>query len=369
MQIPFMDLEMQNKPLMLDIEKAMKEVIARSDFISGDAIQYLEEEFASYCGVKYAVGCSSGTSALHLALLGCGIQAGDEVITTPLTFIATTEAISQIGAKPVFVDIDPETYMINPSKIEAAITKKTRAIIPVHLYGQCADMDPILSIAKQFNLKVIEDAAQAHGALYNGKKAGSLSDVGCFSFYPGKNLGAFGDAGMVVTNDEKMAAYMRALGNHGRTAKYEHFIEGYNYRLDTLQAAILRIKLRELDKWNALRRQAASIYNDQLSAVDITLPVEPKYAQHVYHLYVIRSSERDRLKTYLHEHGVSVGVHYPIPLHLQPACSYLGYSRGDFPIAEQVANEVLSLPMYPGIKEAEIEYVASILSKFCGDTN
>jgi len=322
----------------------------------GEELKKFEEEFALFCNTKFAIGVVNGSDALILAFKACGISEGDEVITVPHTFIATTEAITIVGGKIVFVDIDPKTYTIDVSKIEEKINERTKAIIPVHLYGQHADMDPIMGLANKYNLKVIEDAAQAHGGEYKGKKVGSIGDVGCFSFYPGENLGAYGDAGMVVTNNEEIAEVIKLLRNHGRiTKKYEHQIEGYSSRLDNLQAAILRVKLKYLNKWNDLRRRNAKKYNELLSNIDgIIIPYEADYAKHVYHLYVIRTEDRDKLREELKSKGIATGIHYPIPLHLQEAYSYLGYKKGDFPITEKASQKILSLPMFAELNGNQI---------------
>ncbi len=364
MKIPFVDLQAQYQAIYNEINAAISHVLKSADFILGKDVRLFEQEFSQYCGVTQGIGCSSGTSALHLALLGCKVKPGDEVITTPHTFIATTEAISQTGAKSVFSDIDKDTFTIDPKKIETAITEKTKAIIVVHLYGQCADMDPILSLAKKYNLKVIEDAAQSHGALYKGRKAGSMGDVACFSFYPGKNLGAYGDAGMVVTNDEAMAEHMRIVSNHGRKDKYEHLLEGFNYRLDTMQASILRVKLRYLDQWNDKRKKIATMYRKLLNFNGLNTPYERESNSHVYHLYVVRAKEREKFKKYLTSKGISTGIHYPIPLHLQEAYHYLGYVKGDFPVTETISQEILSLPIFPEMTTDQQEYICSMTMEF-----
>ncbi|HAJ34030.1 MAG TPA: erythromycin biosynthesis sensory transduction protein eryC1 [Candidatus Atribacteria bacterium] len=354
--IPFVDLKVQYDSIKDEIDDAIQNILNNTSFIMGEELKKFEEEFARFCDVKYAVGVANGSDALILALKACGISKGDEVITVPHTFIATTEAISNVGGKIVFVDIDPKTYTIDISKIEEKITEKTKAIIPVHLYGQPADVEPIMALAKKYNIKIIEDAAQAHGAEYKGEKVGSIGDVGCFSFYPGKNLGAYGDAGMVVTNSEEIAEKIKLQRNHGRiTKKYEHDIEGYSSRLDNLQAAILRVKLRHLNKWNDMRRKNAKKYNELLINIGgITTPYEADYAKHVYHLYVIRTEDRDKLREELKSNGIATGIHYPIPLHLQPAYNYLGYKRGDFPVTEKASQEILSLPMFAELKEKQI---------------
>ncbi len=331
----------------------------------GEELERFEEEFALFCNTKYAIGVANGSDALILALKVCGISGEDEVITVPHTFIATAEAISNVGGKVVFVDINLRTYIIDVSKIEEKINEKTKAIIPVHLYGQPADMDPIMELAKKYNLKVIEDAAQAHGAEYKGKKVGSIGDVACFSFYPGKNLGAYGDAGMITTNSEEIAKRVKLLRNHGSIKKYEHKIEGYSSRLDNLQAAILRVKLRHLNKWNDLRRRNAKKYNELLNNIDnIIVPYEADYAKHVYHLYVIRTENRDKLREELKSNNITTGIHYPIPLHLQPAYNYLGYKEGDFPVTEKASQEILSLPMFAELSEKQIMEICYWVKSF-----
>ncbi len=363
--IPLVDLKAQYDSIKEEIDSAIQNVLNTTSFIMGEELEKFEEEFSRYCNVKYAIGVSNGSDALILALRACGISKDDEIITVPHTFIATTEAITIVGGKIVFVDIDPKTYTIDVAKIEEKINEKTKAIIPVHLYGQPADMDTIMELAKRYNLKVIEDAAQAHGAEYKGKKAGSIGDVGCFSFYPGKNLGAYGDAGMVVTNNEEMAEKIKLLRNHGRiNKKYEHEIEGYSSRLDNLQAAILRVKLKYLDKWNDRRRKNAQRYNQLLRDVNgIVAPYEANYAKHVYHLYVIRveKESRDKLREELNSKGIATSIHYPIPLHLQLAYSYLGCKEGDFPVTEKASKEILSLPMFAELSDMQIEEIVELI--------
>ena len=357
MPIPLVDLKAQYQSIKPEIDAAMQRVVDNTSFILGKEVAEFEKNFAEFSRVQHCVGTDSGTAALHLALMLCGVQAGDEVITTTHTFVATAEVISLIGAKPVFVDIDPRTYNISPDAIERAITPRTRAILPVHLYGQPAEMDAILVIARKNNLRVIEDAAQAHGAEYRGKRAGTMGDIACFSFYPGKNLGAYGDAGALVTNDDALDARARMLRDHGRLSKYEHQIVGYGYRLDALQAAILGAKLPHLDAWNARRRAIADYYTELLTNTDLILPYAPPHITPIYHLYVVRSQQRDALQKHLKARGIETGIHYPIPLHLQPVYENLGGTRGDFPVAEQAANEVLSLPMYPELTDAQVEQV------------
>lgn len=364
MRIPLVDLNLQYKTIEPEIKKAIEEVFTSGAFIGGNMLSDFEKEFSEFCGVKHAVGVSSGTSALQLALLACGIQQGDEIITAPNTFIATIEAMSAVGARPVFVDVDPETYTIDVSKIEKAVTKKTKAIIPVHLYGQTARMDEINSIAKKHDLRVIEDAAQAHGAEYKGKRAGGLGNAGCFSFYPGKNLGAYGDAGAVVTNDAGIAEKVGLLRNHGRKEKYSHIVEGFNHRLDTLQARLLSVKLGHLEDWNEKRRQVAEWYRSLLKDTPLKLPQENKDCLHVYHLFVIETEKRDELDALLKEKGIFAGIHYPIPLHLQKAYAHLDYRDGDFPVAEKASKRILSLPIFPELEKDKVEYICQNIKAF-----
>lgn len=359
--IPLVDLRAQYRAIGSQIDAAIERVLASSSFILGHEVQEFEERFAAYCGARYAIGVASGTAALHLPLLACGVGSGHEVITSPHTFAATAEAICHTGARPIFVDIDPDTYNLDPTQVEAAITPQTRAIVPVHLYGQPADMDKLAEIAGRHGLKVVEDAAQAHGAEYKGRRVGALGDAACFSFYPGKNLGAYGDGGMIVTDDPQIAEHVRMLRNHGRRGKYEHVVVGYGERLDALQAAILAVKLRHLDDWNDRRRQAASRYRELLAGDSVRVPREMSGVRHVYHLFVVRVGDRDAELARLKEAGISAGVHYPIPLHLQPAFAWLGYREGDFPGAEQAAREVISLPIYPEITAEQIDSVVRIL--------
>ena len=363
--IPFVDLKAQYDSIKDEIDNAIQNVLNTTSFIMGEELKKFEEEFSRFCDTKYAIGVANGSDALILALRACGIGEGGEVITVPHTFISTAEAISIVGGKVVFVDIDPKTYTINVSNIEEKISDKTKAIIPVHLYGQPADMGPIMELAKKYNLKVIEDAAQAHGAEYKGEKVGSIGDVACFSFYPGKNLGAYGDAGMVVTNNEEIAEKIKLLRNHGRiTKKYEHDIEGYSSRLDNLQAAILRVKLRYLCKWNESRRRNAKKYDELLRNISgIITPYEADYAKHVYHLYIIRveKERRDKLREELKSKDIATGIHYPIPLHLQPAYNYLGYKEGDFTITEKASQEILSLPMFAELTDEQIEEIVELI--------
>jgi len=365
MNIPFLDLKTQFREIEHEVLPMVKEAMENAAFIGGPQVTGFETEFAAFCDSKYGVGVNSGTDALRFALMAAGVGPGDEVITVPHTFIATTEAISQVGAKPVFVDILPDIYNMNASKIQRAIGPKTKAVVPVHIYGQTADMDLILEIAKKKNLVVIEDACQAHGALYKGKKAGSMGLVGCFSFYPGKNLGAYGEGGAVVTQSEDIANKIRMIRDHGQGKKYFHDMEGYNGRLDAIQAGVLRIKLRRLPAWNEARRRNAQYYNELLSPVKgVTVPKEADGCRHVYHLYVILVDDRDGLQKYLNAKGIGTGLHYPVPLHLQKAYAYKGYKEDDFPVTESVAKRLLSLPMFPELTRAQIEYIADCIKQF-----
>lgn len=358
MTIPLIDLTIQHRVLRGEINAAIQDVLDRADFILGQDVAKLEEEFAAYCGVRYAVGVDSGLSALELSLRALGIGAGDEVIVPAHTFTATAAAVAFTGAKPVFVDADPETWNIDAGKIEAAITPRTKAILPVHLYGLPVDMYMILGTAEKYGLKVVEDACQAHGAKYKGHFTGSLGNATGFSFYPTKNLGACGDGGMVTTNDANVAEAVRAMRNCGQRKKNVHELAPFNHRLDNLQAAILRVKLHYLDQWIEARRRLAARYNELLPA-SIIKPVEPPGYHHVYHLYVIRTQNRDALQTYLKERGIGTAIHYPNPVHLQPFFAKSDHVRGQFPIAEKICNEILSLPMYPEMTEEQVETVAS----------
>lgn len=365
MIVPFVDLKAQCQAIAGEITEAMGRVVANADFILGKDVERFEQEFADFCEASYGVGLDSGTSALELALRAFGIGEGDEVITVSHTFIATAAAISYTGARPVLVDVDHDTYNIDAGKIEPAITPRTRAIVPVHIYGQASDLDPILAIARKHNLVVIEDACQAHGARYKGKRVGALGDAGCFSFYPGKNLGAYGDAGIVVTNNQKVAERIKLLRNYGQPQKYHHVTMGYNRRLDSLQAAVLRVKLPYLDAWNASRQHAVRLYNDLLKdAEGIRTPYCAEESSHVYHLYVIQHPSRDRLMSYLREQGVFTGLHYPTPVHLQPCYEHLGMHAGSLPISEAAASRVISLPMFAEITQEQIEYVCDQIKRF-----
>lgn len=362
--IPLVDLRAQYVAIRADIDSAIQNVIDTTSFVMGPAVRQFEEAFAAFCGVTHGIGVSNGTAAIELALRVVGVGPGDEVITAAHTFIATAEAISNVGAKPVFVDIDPTTYTLAPAAVAAAITPATRALLPVHLYGQPANMTALMQLAHQHNLIVIEDAAQAHGATWQGKAAGGLADIACFSFYPGKNLGAYGDAGAVMTNNAAFAEQVRLLRNHGRRSKYVHDLVGANERIDTLQAAILGAKLPYLAEWTAKRQALAARYHSLLADAEIVLPTVAAEATSAWHLYVIRTPQRDQLLSFLKEHGVEAGIHYPVPLHLQPAYANLGYQRGDLPVTETVADTCLSLPIYPEMTEAQQDRVAELIHIF-----
>ena len=357
--IPFLDLQAQYASIKDDIQQAVGRVFETGQFVLGDEVTAFEAEFARYAGAGHGVAVNSGTSALHLSLLAAGVGPGDEVITVPFTFVATVAAIGYTGARAVFVDIDPRSFTLDVAQLEAAITPRTKAILPVHLYGQPADMDPILAIAREHGLIVIEDACQAHGAEYNGRRVGGLGDLGCFSFYPGKNLGACGEGGIVVTSNPKYAETMRMLRDWGQARKYHHVMRGYNYRMEGLQGAILRVKLRHLDAWTDRRRSRAVEYHRLLKDADVVPPLAMPYARHVYHVYAVRTRDRVELQRSLQSHGVQTGIHYPIPVHLQEGYRDLGYGAGDFPHSEQAAREVLSLPMYPELSNIQVEFVSA----------
>lgn len=364
-KIPLVDLKVQYKSIKEDIDRAIGTVVDKTDFIMGEEVKIFEDQFAKYIGVKHAVGLSSGTDALHLALLAIGIKEGDEIILPSHTFTATAEVICWIGAKPVFIDIDPDTFNIDISKIKINITKRTKAIIPVHLYGRPAVMDQIMAIAGRYRLSVVEDCAQAHGAIYNGEKVGTIGDIGCFSFYPGKNLGAYGDAGAITTNNDQFAQKVKLLRNHGRKEKYAHLVVGYGNRLDTIQASVLSAKLRHLSKWNRKRQGIAAFYSAELSGVKgLTVPLEEKGITSVYHLYVIRAKNRDRLREYLKLKGIETGIHYPIPLHLQRAYQYLNYHKGDLPVTEKAVEEILSLPIFPEMTLVQLKFISKCIRDF-----
>jgi len=366
MPVPFLDLKAQYQSLREEIRPAIDRVLDSGSFILGAEVAAFEREFAAYCGVAQAVGVNSGTSALHLALLAAGIGPGDEVLTVPFTFVATVAAIRYTGARPVFVDIDPVSFTVNVKQLAAAITPRTKAILPVHLYGQMADMDPILACARQHGLIVIEDAAQAHGATYQGRRAGSLGDLGCFSFYPGKNLGAYGEGGLVVTNHPAYAKTIAMLRDWGQAQKYQHVLPGYNYRLEGLQGAVLRVKLRHLEAWTEARRACAARYDHLLAGAGVQTPAALPDRRHVYHVYAIRVPHRDTVQPALAAQGIQTGIHYPIPVHLLPAHADLGYKAGAFPAAEAAAAEVLSLPLYPELTAAQQAQVVQALRQVVG---
>lgn len=367
--IRLIDLESQYKKIEKEVNNRIKKVVAGSHFILGEEVEKFEEEFAGYCGTKYCVGLDNGGSALELGIRALGIKNGDEVITPVNSFIASSSSISFTGAAPVWVDCDEKTYNIDASKIESKITKKTKAIMPVHLYGQMADMDKIVKIAKKHKLFIIEDACQAHGAAYKGKKAGSFGDFAAFSFYPGKNLGAYGDGGAIVTNNKKIYNIIKTMRNYGQSKKYYHDYLAWNRRLDALQAGILRVKLKYLDEWNRKRRENAKIYKSWLGNIDkIVLPFTQDYNEHSYHLFVIRTKKRDQLRAYLSSKGIETGIHYPIPIHKQKA--YENYVLKDYalPVAEKYAKEVLSLPMCSELKISDIKRVCLEIKNFFNET-
>ncbi len=362
--IPLVDLKAQYKTIKPKIHLAIKKVLDSSYFILGDEVWDFEKKFAEYSEVKYAIGVASGLDALELGMRALGIGVGDEVITPANSFIASSSAISFTGATPILVDCEENTFNIDPARIEEKITKKTKAIMPVHLYGRPADMDQTLKIAKKHNLMVIEDACQAHGARYKGKRVGSFGNFGAFSFYPGKNLGAYGDGGIITTNNKTLADTVAKMRNYGQAQKYHHDYLAWNSRLDTIQAAILLIKLKKLDKWNGGRREIAQEYNRLLKNLPIIVPEIPKNIDHIFHLYVIRTKNRDDLAKYLNQKGIATGLHYPIPIHLQKAYQDLGYKKGDFPVSEKLAEEILTLPIYPELKDSEVEYIAISIRQF-----
>jgi dTDP-4-amino-4,6-dideoxygalactose transaminase len=363
--IPFLDLRTQYQEIKSDIDAAVRQVIESGQFVLGPEVTRFEERFAEYCETKYCIAVNSGTSALHLALIAAGIGAGDEVITVSMTFVATTAAILYCGAKPVFVDIDPNTWTMDPKLVEAAVTSRTKAILPVHLHGLTADMDPIIAVARRFGLTVIEDAAQSHGAVYNGRRAGSLGDIGCFSFYPGKNLGAYGEGGAVVTNDPRMARKIALLRDWGQDAKYSHIVAGYNYRMDAIQGAVLGVKMDRIETWTEGRRSIAALYDDCLAQSHCKRPAPPSNTRHVYHVYAIRVADRNRVQETLDRAGIATGIHYPIPVHLQCAYADLGYRAGDLPVTELVANQFLSLPIYAELQPDQVAEVATHVDRGC----
>ena len=366
--IPFVDLKSQYLSIKPEVNAAIQGVLDSCQFTLGSEVVAFEQEFAAYSGATIGIGVNTGTSALHLALLAAGVGRGDEVITVPFTFVATVSAIDYAGATPVFVDIDPTTFTMDVTALEAAITDKTKAIIPVHLYGQTADMDPILEIARRRGLVVIEDACQAHGAEYKGRRAGSMGDMTCFSFYPGKNLGAYGEAGMVVTDNPEYARTIRMLRDWGAEKKYHHVLKGYNFRMEGIQGAVLRVKLKRLEAWTESRRTAASHYDRMFLGSNVATPKAMDYARHVYHIYAVRTPCRQAWQEALLAQGIQSGIHYPTPVHLLPAFADLGYRAGQFPQAEKAANEVLSLPMFPELTRAQCEEVARAVLGLAEDT-
>ncbi len=359
--IPLVDLKAQNRSLAPELEAAFKRVLHSGQFVLGEEVTAFEMSFAAYCGTRYAVAVNSGTSAIHLALLAAGIEPGDEVITTPMTFVATVAAVLYAGARPVLVDIEPTSRTLDPAAIEGVIGPRTKAIMPVHLHGGMADMRAISEIADANGLRVIEDAAQAHGAEQSGRRAGSIGDLGCFSFYPGKNLGACGEGGAVVTDDPGLAEVLRTLRDWGQRGKYNHVLKGFNYRMETLQAALLAVKLPHLEGWTEARRRHAGRYTELLTDAGIRLPSQAPDTRHVYHAYAVELADRDATQERLARSGIATGIHYPVPVHLQPAYADLGYRRGDFPVAERFARSTLSLPLYPELRPDQIEFVAGQL--------
>ncbi|MEP6963142.1 MAG: DegT/DnrJ/EryC1/StrS family aminotransferase [Acidobacteriota bacterium] len=357
--IPYLDLKAQYRALQPEVDAAVLKVLDSCEFILGSEVAKFEEEFAAYSGAAHGIGTNSGTSALHLALLAAGVGPADEVITVPYTFVATTAAIRYTGATPVFVDIDPITFMIDVTQIESRITPRTKAILPVHLYGQPCDMDPILEIARKHKLIVIEDAAQAHGAEYTGRRAGSLGDMAIFSFYPGKNLGAYGEAGMVTTNNADYAQQIRLLRNWGTEQRYYHVLKGFNYRMEGIQGAVLRVKLKYLEQWTESRRANAAIYNELLAGSGVKTPQCAPDRRHVYHVYAILTERRQKLTELLQAREIQFGIHYPQPIHLMQAHADLGHKRGDFPVSESIADQVLSLPIFPEMTRHQIETVCA----------
>ncbi|WP_406695919.1 DegT/DnrJ/EryC1/StrS family aminotransferase [Singulisphaera sp. Ch08] len=359
--IPLLDLKAQYLGLRDEISQALHEVAHSSTYVLGPRVKEFEKAFAAHVGARHCIGVNSGTSALHLALIAAGVGPGDEVITVPMTFIATTWAISYVGATPVMVDVDPVTYTMDVDQVERKINSRTKAILPVHLYGQPAAMGPLLKLGRRHGIPVIEDAAQAHGARYQDAGAGTLGHSGCFSFYPGKNLGAYGEAGAIVTHDDQIAARLRSLRDHAQSQRYHHDEIGFNYRMDAFQGAILGIKLRYLEAWTEARRRLAASYLDRLADAPLQLPTEALDRRHVWHLFVVLHPERDRLRDALEARGIGTGLHYPVPVHLQKAFAHLGHHEGDFPVSERIARECLTLPLYPEMTEAQQERVVEAL--------
>jgi dTDP-4-amino-4,6-dideoxygalactose transaminase len=357
-RVPYLDLKAQYQSIKPEIDAAIARVLESGQFVLGPEVAGFEQEFAAYCGASECIALNSGTSALHLALLAAGIGPGDEVITVPFTFVASVAAVTYTGARPALVDIDSRSFTMDPAAIEAAITPRTKAILPVHLYGQAADMDPIMDVARRRGLVVIEDAAQAHGAKYKGRPVGSIGDMACFSFYPGKNLGAYGEGGAVTTSNPEYARTIRMLRDWGQDRKYHHVLRGFNYRMEGFQGAILRVKLRHLERWTEARLKVVRLYNELLANSGLELPAEMPWARHVYHVYTLRTDDRDGLQAALQAEGIQTGIHYPVPAHLQPAYADLGYGRGDFPRSESAAEQVLSLPLYPELSSEAVAEVA-----------
>jgi dTDP-4-amino-4,6-dideoxygalactose transaminase len=363
-KVPYLDLRAQNDSCRRELDAAISKAIDRCSFCLGPDVVDFEKRFAEYCGIRHAIAVNSGTSALHLALILLGIGSGDEVITTPYTFAASSWAISYVGARPIYVDIDDATFNIDVTQVEKAITPKTKAILPVHLYGLPCDMEELLKIASSYSLPIIEDAAQAHGALYQGRKVGSFGKMACFSFYPAKNLGAFGEGGALITNDDALAARARILREHGATERYYHQEIGYNYRMEGLQGAVLGVKLNYLQAWIDARRRIAQRYSQSLADTPLQLPVESRKCQSAWHLYTGRHPKREELKKFLEKQEIGSSVHYPLPLHLQPCYAFLGYRTGDFPVSERAAKECLSLPIYPELSDEQVDFTCSQIHHF-----
>jgi dTDP-4-amino-4,6-dideoxygalactose transaminase len=366
-KVPYLDLKAQYRSIKPEIEQAVARVLDSCQFVLGPEVADFEKEFAAYCGTSECIALNSGTSALHLALLAAGVGPGDEVITVPFTFVASVATILYVGAKPVLVDIEPRTFNMNPAALEAAISPRTKAIVPVHLYGHPADMDPVLAVARKHKLVVIEDAAQAHGAKYKGRSVGSIGDIACFSFYPAKNLGAYGEGGAVTTSNPEYARTIRMLRDWGQDRKYHHLLHGYNYRMEGFQGAILRVKLRHLERWTETRRAIVKTYNERLAGTDVVRPAEMPWARHVYHLYTLRADNRDALQAALLNEGIQTGIHYSTPVHLQPAYTTLGYGPNSLPESEKAAREVLSLPLYPELTESQVQTVLDALTSVVQD--
>jgi len=362
--VPYLDLPAQMRGIRKEVDAAIARTLENCSFCLGPDVARFEGDFAKYIGAKHCVGFNSGTSALHVSMLLLNVGAGDEVITTPFTFVATSWAISYVGAKPVYVDIDEATFNLNPSLVEKAITPRTKVIMPVHLYGHPADLDSLLSISRKHKLALVEDAAQAHGATYRGKIVGTFGEMSCFSFYPGKNLGAYGEGGGLATNNADYATRAMALRDHGSTKRYYHDEIGYNYRMEGIQGAVLAVKMKYLEKWTRERRRVAHRYNELLADTPLQLPQEAEYAESAWHLYVVRHPRREELKKHLEANGVGCGLHYPVPLHLQKCYAHLGYKEGDFPVAEKAARECLSLPIFPEMTEEQIQRVVEVVQEF-----